>query len=137
MADESGAYPLFDLNPVAVAETLREVARERASQHRKWGQQDHPNGTGSAFAQVAQEARENCAAAFAQGDGTWRDILVEEVYEALAESDPALLRAELVQVAAVAAAWIEAIDRRTASDETGTVHDVPYDGRPHEWETGR
>jgi hypothetical protein len=44
----------------------------------------------------------------------WVDILEEEVAEAAAESDPAKLRAELVQVAAVAVAWIEAIDRRAA-----------------------
>lgn len=36
--------------------------------------------------------------------------------EALAESDPARLRAELVQVAAVAVCWIEAIDRRATAD---------------------
>jgi hypothetical protein len=35
------------------------------------------------------------------------------VAEALAEDDPTLLRAELIQVAAVAVAWVEAIDRRT------------------------
>ncbi|MEY9934267.1 hypothetical protein ABH926_008932 [Catenulispora sp. GP43] len=39
-------------------------------------------------------------------------MLLEEVYEALAEVDPAALRAELVQVAAVAAAWVEDIDSR-------------------------
>lgn len=43
---------------------------------------------------------------------TWRDILLEEVFEALAESDVAALRTELVQVAAVAAKWVEALDIR-------------------------
>ncbi|HYF53037.1 MAG TPA: hypothetical protein VEA41_02135 [Salinarimonas sp.] len=43
---------------------------------------------------------------------TYSQILAEEVAEALAESDPMLLRAELVQVAAVAVQWVEAIDRR-------------------------
>jgi hypothetical protein len=37
---------------------------------------------------------------------------MEEVREAMAESDPAKLRVELVQVAAVSVAWIEALDRR-------------------------
>lgn len=41
-------------------------------------------------------------------------MLLEEVAEAFAESDDARLRAELVQVAAVAQAWIESIDRRSA-----------------------
>lgn len=34
------------------------------------------------------------------------DVLVEEVAEALAEGDPARLRRELVQVAAVTVQWI-------------------------------
>jgi len=34
----------------------------------------------------------------------WLRVLLEEVYEALSKTDPAALRAELVQVAAVAAA---------------------------------
>lgn len=48
------------------------------------------------------------------GDGTvtWWHILREEVFEASAEVDPAKLREELIQVAAVAMKWIEAIDRR-------------------------
>jgi len=43
---------------------------------------------------------------------TWRDILYEEVLEAYVETDWSALRAELVQVAAVAVAWIEHLDRR-------------------------
>ena len=41
---------------------------------------------------------------------TWRHVLAEEFYEALAEHDPQALRAELVQVAAVALRWILDID---------------------------
>jgi hypothetical protein len=43
---------------------------------------------------------------------TWRDILLEEVYEAFAETDSDRLREELIQVAAVALSWVDAIDRR-------------------------
>lgn len=43
----------------------------------------------------------------------WDTVLLEEVYEALEEvGDDAKLREELVQVCAVACAWIEAIDKR-------------------------
>lgn len=42
----------------------------------------------------------------------WDGILLEEVYEALAESDRDRLRAELLQVAAVCAAWIWDLDNR-------------------------
>lgn len=93
---------------------LTEVFDERAAQDRKWGEQNHPDGTGDEDSQaMAQMARAGCQAAFAAQDGTWFDILREEVYEAGAEADPKKLRAELVQVAAVCVAWIEAIDRRT------------------------
>ena len=53
--------------------------------------------------------------AFKHGKVTYRDILLEEVFEALAESNPARLRVELVQVAAVAVAWVEKIDRQAAA----------------------
>jgi len=38
-------------------------------------------------------------------------MLLEEIYEALAESDPQKMRAELIQVLAVAMKMVEAIDR--------------------------
>lgn len=49
------------------------------------------------------------------GDGTvtWWHILREEVFEAAAEDDPAKLRAELIQVAAVALKMIDALDHQT------------------------
>lgn len=50
----------------------------------------------------------------AGGTGTWSDILVEELTEAIEADNDEDLRAELVQVAAVAVQWIAAIDRRTA-----------------------
>lgn len=114
-------------NPAATTTVLQQILGERARQDTKWGQQNHPDGTGPS-AQVlpfraegdeparmlSELARQSCAGAFATGGGTWADILLEEVFEALAEDDAALLRAELVQVAAVAAAWAEAIDRRSS-----------------------
>lgn len=101
---------------------LADVVRERARQDVKWGQQNHTDGTGERveviplwdgvdFADFAKKSTDFAARA---GVVTWRDILLEEVAEAFAESDPDLLRAELVQVAAVAVQWVEAIDRRRA-----------------------
>lgn len=43
---------------------------------------------------------------------TWSLVLLEEVLEAIAESDPQRIREELVQVAAVAIRWAGAIDGR-------------------------
>ena len=93
---------------------LDDVKAERARQDARFGEQNHPNGTGRHFADMAREARESCDEEFGHGNGTWQHILSEEVAEAFAESDPVKLRAELVQVAAVACAWIEAIDRRNS-----------------------
>ncbi|WP_435233323.1 hypothetical protein [Micromonospora aurantiaca (nom. illeg.)] len=102
------------------AVVLYEISRERGRQDEKWGEQNHTDGTGPAIvwsysgpaAYVADSARAECERLFAEGYGSWRDILTEEVAEAYATNDTSELRAELIQVAAVAVAWIEAIDRR-------------------------
>lgn len=89
------------------------VRGERARQDAQWGEQNHRDGTGEASQRAESEMqKEACNAAFSSGEGSWAHILREEVAEALAESDPYRLRRELVQVAAVAVAWVEAIDRR-------------------------
>jgi hypothetical protein len=100
----------------APGDVLADIADERRRQDNKWGEQNHPDGTGGPHtAAYAAHDKALCDREHRKGRGTWLHILQEEVSEAFAESDPAKLRAELVQVAAVAAAWIEAIDRRAAS----------------------
>ena len=95
------------------AGVLREVLLERRNQDATWGEQNHPDGTGFPWHRtLALRAQDSCERATRTGSLTWRDILWEEVAEAFAESDPERLRAELIQVSAVAASWIEAIDRK-------------------------
>ena len=80
-------------------EPVKDVIGERLRQEAKWGQQDHP-------------------------PGIWLGILGEEfgeVCKEIAESqarplDVAHLREELIQTAAVAVAWVEAIDRGLPAD---------------------
>lgn len=92
---------------------LDEIREERTRQDARWGEQNWPDGTGTEKdATISRLTRQLCDAAHRAGDVTWRHILLEEVYEATAEEDLVALRAELVQVAAVAVNWIEAIDRR-------------------------
>lgn len=113
----SGAERIYDIEGFTLAElpVFRDIVEERAAQNAKWGEQNHPDGTGRPYDQFhADKARRLCNDAAEAGVVTWRHILREEVAEALAESDPAKLREELIQVAAVAAAWVEAIDRRAA-----------------------
>jgi hypothetical protein len=118
---------------------LDDIRDERTRQDEKWGEQNHRNGTGDwgwpvtigdARAQ-ADAARESCKRDAHDGMTSWRGILLEEVAEAFAESDPQALRAELVQVAAVAAQWIECIDRRT--DELRAEQVLPPTPAPHAW----
>jgi len=116
-----------------------ELAEERTRQTAKHGDQSHlPDGTGAALWLSMDDdyirrhgiRRDNLAAwakirtdeaSQVHGDGsiTFEHILTEEWAEAIAESDPVALRAELVQVAAVAVQWVEAIDLRAALATTG------------------
>ena len=106
--------PDSPLNDRRMWPVLAEVAEERRRQDAKWGEQNHPDGTdgGAFYRERADWRRRACQDNAAAGTVTWRHILDEEVHEAYCETDPAKLRAELLQVAAVAVAWAAAIDRR-------------------------
>lgn len=108
------------------AKFIESLFDERCRQHNMWGVRDHPDvnelvprdryGIGS-----AEELRQACQDRFRLDKGSWTDILLEEVAEAVEEAvagNSANLRAELIQVAAVITAWVEAIDRREVSDGT-------------------
>ncbi len=98
-----------------------EVRIERNRQIEQWGDQVHVNGTGDpSWGHRANRAKA-IFAEYQNGDPEqipWQLILEEEVCEAFAESDDARLREELVQVAAVACAWIEDIDRRNDKQDS-------------------
>lgn len=105
-------YPSLFTTP-GLATFAEAVDTERQRQLVKWGDQRHPDGTGNVSQQErAAAARRWCESAFGAGYGTWMDVLTADVAEAEAERDPAKLRAKLVQVAAVCAAWISDLDRR-------------------------
>lgn len=93
------------------------VDAERQAQLAKWGDQKHNDGTGgTVYVDKADAARfATQQAADSPGAPSWALILLEEVYEALAETDPATLRTELIQVAAVCAAWFHDLDTRPHS----------------------
>ena len=105
---------------------LEEVFLERQRQERKWGTQNHPDGTSNNVYALERDLRISINANKSKlGTLTWADILDEEYMEALAESSEINLRAELIQVAAVAVAWIEDIDRRKSN---GSVSDWENEG---------
>jgi len=75
-----------------------------------------PDGTGltGAAKHALAIARHACERAYREGTLTHAHILEEEFWEAMCETDPAKLRAELVQVAAMAAKWVADLDRKGA-----------------------
>lgn len=87
------------IDPFATGRVLRLVHEERQAQDQKWGQQNH-------------------------GLDRWLTILTEEVGEfamAVLEQQWHEARAEMLQVAAVAAAIVECMDRK--GEENGWNHE--------------
>lgn len=102
---------------------LLEVALERTSQDAKWGEQNHDSGCGEkAYGYMRDCYREIYETSAVLGRVTWADVMLEEVYEALSEEDPKKLRAELLQVAAVAVAWVECLDRKRNDEQETSKH---------------
>lgn len=105
-------------NKYATDEVLREVRNERHYQEARFGRQDMPYGFGSERDQLAAKTYRAVADIRAENDTlTHRNVLVEEVFEAFAETDPEKMRAELIQVAAVAVKIVEQIDRELIERE--------------------
>lgn len=100
-----------------ISSILKQVHAERLEQIYKFGEQHREDGTGKQWRDVREHSRWSCQSAELDGGASWRHVLTEEFYEALTETDPADLRKELVQVAAVCAAWIEDIDSRKAGSQ--------------------
>lgn len=124
-----------------IHQTLGDVAVERLRQNQIFGIQHHPAGTGEEVAiplgywkpgqgafyrlevihghgtiyldpvKLAAMLRERCRNRVADHEATWVDILMEEVFELLAETEPGKVYTEAIQVSAVAAALAESIAR--------------------------
>lgn len=92
---------------------LAEVYLERLRQDAKWGEQNHPDGTRRSLKALADHFRKITNRHHKNGKLTFRDIALEEDFEAFAETEWPKLRAELIQSTAVRVAWICAGDRRT------------------------
>jgi hypothetical protein len=101
---------------VVMIDVLKELHRAQA----KFPGQHLPSGTGpdvvwvpgkwATAREMANVLRAMTDAASEDGTLTWRHVILEEVGEALAETDPAALRAEVVQVAAMALRWLLDLD---------------------------
>lgn len=101
----------------AMIDVYAERDRQRSLGH--LDSHDYSDGTGMHLDKAlplpsAASVRARAEAAFAV---PWSLVLLEEVLEALEEDNEERLRAELVQVAAVAVRWIGAIDVRLMETE--------------------
>lgn len=102
---------------------LHLINSEIVRQFKLWGEQNHPDGTGMQGDYERADAFKALMKSIAHGGTvTWRDILHEEVLEAFEATDPEQLKTELIQVAAVAASWVEAIDRRARNGQGTEEH---------------
>ena len=101
---------------------LAEVEAERLRQFARYGTNEGlADGTGPGVrwalteeaADVEHEFRLDYESHERQhGAPTWMHLVREEVAEAFLETDPARLRAELIQVAALCVSWVEKLDTR-------------------------
>ena len=93
---------------------VEDIRAERARQDARFGKQMHPNGTSVKYKPLADSARNATRKAELEGQQTWFNITREEFWESMAETDPAALRAELIQLISVGVAWVECIDEQNA-----------------------
>lgn len=112
---------------------LDEVLLERQRQNEKWGEQNHPclnqrlleaeaDGPGlmAQYYRIPSErdAKAVCDRRFKNDAGTFADILIEEVAETIGTFNIEKRRQEVIQIAAVAVAWVEKIDRDLLKTKT-------------------
>jgi hypothetical protein len=97
--------------PTFTTQALMEVRAERDRQDMKWGPQDHAmifaRSSTEGFDRLATYWKKENDFRVKEGLLSWDGVLLEEVAEALAETDPVKQEQELIQVAAVAVAMVE------------------------------
>lgn len=102
---------------LAIDITHEVIAEIRQAEEKHGAQLDlpmfHPNGHAIMEGSLAKHYTDMRSRA---GEVSWADILLEEVAESFDERDDTTkLRAELIQVAAMAVAWIRALDHQAKS----------------------
>lgn len=108
-----GGHALSPLEAGSLSvQVLAKIHQERQRQFFRWGLQELKLDTGKRYEMHAEYHKARCNAHARQNRAAWSDVLLEEVYEALTETDPDKLAAELVQVAAVAAQIVEYLQRK-------------------------
>lgn len=101
------------VSPTELPQAIRDVIIERKRQDLKWGQQNHRHGIrpNDETEYNERKAKEVFEAAQHVGNLSWKFILEEEIAELFNSAHPEDIRAEAIQVAAVAVAMVESLDR--------------------------
>lgn len=96
-----------------LTQAIRDVIIERKRQDLKWGQQNHRHGMHpTGHTELAErKAKDIFAAAQTIGNLSWKFILEEEIAELFNSAHIEDIRNEAIQVAAVAVALVESLDR--------------------------
>lgn len=94
------------------SDVFQQMLAERAHQIAKHGDKDHPDGVNQNLIPALMHIQELVGVRQEIGAVSWVEILAEEFLEVATEPDPVKLKAELVQVATVCAAWIHWLERR-------------------------
>ena len=114
-----------------IESTIKAIREEIKAQDIKWHEQNHPDGTGpysyplegivptatnvtALYLEI--KAKEKTDSKAQLGKCTFKDILLEEVFEALAAEDQDRLVEELIQSAAVIVQWIAKIGRDKSTE---------------------
>lgn len=104
---------------------LDDVRRERQTQDDRHGwPKGIPEGLDGVTRRYGEEVELWARRQMAYGT-TWATILLEEVGEALREEDPYRRREELIQVAALAAAWVEELDLQLGPRQAVGITFIP------------
>lgn len=97
-----------------LARPAADVLYERLAQVEKWGDQSHLDGTGAGYYKdMADKYRAIADQLASEPNEKWSFIMLEEVYEALAEGpETEELYTELKQASAVIQGWMEDLRKR-------------------------
>lgn len=125
---DHGGMPVRGYCPTTTV--LNDVRNERREQYRRYGTNDNlqdgtgPNTrwlgpyTGAPANLIEADLRADYEDYEEEtGNPTWVHLVREEMAEAFCEDDPARLRDELIQIAALCVAWVEKLDARDLPSE--------------------
>jgi hypothetical protein len=109
--------PKEDSIPIKRWKIFKGIHKERIRQDDKWGEKNHPMLAGQTLDQCLFGVNRFKELNAVDGACSWFSILMEEIYEAFAETSIEKQREEMEQVATAVVQIIECIDRKLEAQE--------------------